>query len=32
MTLRQTIESAAFALVLVVGLPAIIFASQRIAG
>jgi hypothetical protein len=32
MTLRQKIESGSFALVLVVGLPALIFASQRIAG
>ena len=32
MTLREKIEGAAFALVLVVGLPTLIFASQRIAG
>jgi hypothetical protein len=32
MTLREKIEGAAFALVLIVGLPLLIIASQRIAG
>jgi hypothetical protein len=32
MTIREKIEGAVFAVILIVGLPTLIFATQRIAG